>query len=84
MEVIAVMLGIKKLLICGDDKIIIYHLLGYCKVPNKYFQALYDEAFVLLKNFAKVNFKLIPRYLNDEAEQLAREGLLNKSVRSGA
>ena len=80
MLIVAILMGIKKLLICGDDKIIIYHMLGYCKVPNKFLVSMYEESQLLIKNLEKVNFKLIPKYLNDEADQLAKEGLDMKTA----
>ena len=83
------LLGAKKaseteLEIRADSKLIVEQLNGNFKILEETLQPLFLEAWNLRLDFQKVDFKLIPREKNKEADALVNEALDNASKEQGS
>ena len=67
-------LNINKVIVKGDSMLVINHMTGKYKVSAPHLILLYNEAKELTKDI-EVRFIYIPRLQNNEADQLANEGL---------
>lgn len=65
----------QELKICSDSELLIKQMKGEYKVLEPKIQALFLEAWNLKLDFAKVQFQLISRQKNKEADKLVNEAL---------
>jgi len=59
----------------ADSELLVKQLSGEYKVSNLRIQELFIQLWNLKTDFGKINFKLIPREKNKEADKLANEAL---------
>ncbi len=59
----------------ADSELLVKQVKGEYKVSNPRIQDLFIQLWNLKTEFAKVNFKLVPREKNKEADRLANEAL---------
>lgn len=71
---IALLLNIRKLIIKGTNKIVMYQLLGYYEVKDPYIKILFNESVTLFKNFQFVVPTLQYQFMNRDVLGLARLG----------
>lgn len=64
-------LGIKKLSVQGDSKLVIQQMMGNYKVSSPKMRPLYKKAKLLAEYFDDLNLEHIARALNDRADTLA-------------
>ena len=76
--------AIAKLEVRSDSKLIVEQLSGNFKILEETLQPLFLEAWNLRLDFQEVNFKLIPREKNKEADALVNEALDNASREQGS
>ena len=89
-EYSALIRGLKELKILGaehikvrtDSELLFYQLNGKYKVKHPNMKPLYQEASELLKGFKKVEFKVVPREENQDADRLATSALRQKDIAS--
>ncbi len=68
-----------EVLINSDSQLLVFQLTGKYKIKEPDIQKLFIQAWNLMLDFGKVNFKNIPREQNKLADQLASEALDNKN-----
>ncbi len=74
-------LGAEHVRLRTDSELIFFQLKGDYKVKHPNMKPLYEEALGLLKSFKKVEFKVVPREENQEADRLATAAL--KNIKAG-
>ena len=74
-------LGAEHLRLRTDSELVFYQLKGDFKVKHENMKPLHEEALGLLKGFKKVEFKVVPREENKEADLLATSAL--KKIKAG-
>ena len=74
-------LGAEYLKLRTDSELVFYQLKGEYKVKHLNLKPLHEEALGLLKSFKKVEFKVVPREDNKEADRLATSAL--KKIKAG-
>ena len=74
-------LGAEHLKLRTDSELVFYQLKGEYKVKHLNLKPLHEEALGLLKSFKKVEFKVVPREDNADADRLATAAL--KNIKAG-
>jgi ribonuclease HI len=65
--------------ICLDSELVAKQLKHQYKIKEKDLQPLFIKIWNLILDFAKVDFKYIPRQKNKEADQLVNQALDNQA-----
>ncbi len=68
-------LGAEHVQLRTDSQLLYFQLKGDYKVKHPNMKPLYEEAMALLKNFRKVECKVVPREENAQADRLATSAL---------
>lgn len=76
----AQVLKVEYLKIRVDSQLVFYQLKGDYKVKHESMKPLHEEALKLLKTFKKIEFKVVPREENKDADRLATAALKNNST----
>ena len=76
-------LGAEDIKVRTDSELVFFQLKGEYKVKHENMIPLYEEALKLIKSFKKVEFKVVPREENAEADQLATAALRQKVSHDG-
>ena len=76
-------LGAEDIKVRTDSQLVFFQLKGEYKVKHANMIPLHAEAYKLIKSFKKVEFKVVPREENAEADQLATAALRQKVSHDG-
>jgi len=68
-------LGAEHVQLRTDSQLLFYQIKGDYKVKHPNMKPLHEEALALLKNFKKVECKVVPREENKDADRLATSAL---------
>lgn len=74
-------LGAEHVRLRTDSELVFFQLKGDYKVKHPNIKPLHEEALGLLKSFKKVEFKVVPREENRDADRLATGAL--KDIKAG-
>jgi ribonuclease HI len=75
-------LGAETIKVRTDSELLFYQLKGQYKVKHPNMKPLHEEAHGLLKSFKSVEFKVVPREENQDADRLATSALRQKDIAS--
>lgn len=73
-------LGAEHIQVRTDSQLLFYQIKGTYKVKHPNMIPLHQEALAALKGFKKVEFKVVPREENKDADHLATSALRKKEV----
>jgi ribonuclease HI len=78
----AAQLGASRLLISSDSELLVKQMNGEYRVKNENLKSLFEEAKALVRKFAEVTIRHVPRAQNARADALCNEALDGESARS--
>ena len=78
--IISLLFNIRKLIIKGTNKIVMYQLLGYYEVKDPYLKIMFNECVTLFKNFEGIVPTLGYPFMNKDVLRLARAGKYLKAT----